>query len=63
MIKVFIKFLNITLLDNVINVFKLFITQNKIEIIKKFKFLAIVKQLEHYISLIKYFKNKIFHFI
>ena len=62
LIKVFINFLNITLLNNVINAFKLFITQNRIEIIKKLKFLTIVKQLKHYVSFTKYFKNKISHF-
>ena len=63
LIKAFIDFFNVTLLNNVINVFELFITQNKIEIIKKLKFLITVKQLEHYISFIEYFKSKISHFV
>ena len=61
-IKAFINFLNVTLLDNVINIFELFITQNKIKIIKKLKFLVTVKQLEHYVNLTKYLKSKISHF-
>ena len=63
LIKIFIDFFNVTLLDNVINVFELFTIQNRIEIIKKLKFLVTVKQLEHYVNLTKYFKSKISHFI
>ena len=62
-IKAFIDFLNVTLLDNVINVFELFMTQNKIKIIKKLKFSVTVKQLEHYVSLTEYFRSKISHFV
>src|SRR5699024_3293251 len=60
--KAFIDFLNVTLLDNVIDVFKLFTTQDRIEIIKKLKFSATVKQLEHYVSLTEYLRSKISHF-
>ena len=62
LIKVFINFLNIILLDNVIDIFELFITQNRIKIIKKLKFSTTVKQLEYYVSLTEYLKNKISHF-
>ena len=63
LIKAFIDFLNVILLDNVIDVFKLFTTQNKIEIIKKLKFSVTVKQLEHYVNLTEYLKSKISHFV
>ena len=60
--KAFIGFPNVTLLGNVVDAFGLSTTQDRIEAIKKLKFPATAKQLEHYVGLTGYLRSKVPHF-
>ena len=62
-IKIFLDYLNINLLKRRIDLFNLIIAEDKLEVIKIFKYLITLKVLKHYLNLTNYLRDNIYYYI
>ena len=62
LIKIFLNYLNINLLNRRVNLFDIVIAKNKLKAINEIIYLTTFDDLEHYLDLIDYLRSSIYYY-